>query len=59
MSDSYNIKPLLKINDMKTYFYTKRGIVPAVDNVSLEILKGQIVGLWENQAVEKALWLCL
>ena len=36
---------LLEINNMKTYFYTKKGTVPAVDDVSINISKGQIIGL--------------
>ena len=36
---------LLKINDIKTQFFTKRGIVPAVDGVSIEIPRGEIIGL--------------
>lgn len=36
---------LLKINNLKTYFYTDKGIVPAVDDIDLCINKGQIVGL--------------
>jgi len=36
---------LLKINNLKVYYYTRRGIVKAVDNVSLSINKGEMVGL--------------
>jgi len=36
---------LLKINNLKVYYYTRRGIVKAVDNVSLTINKGEMVGL--------------
>jgi len=36
---------LLKINNLKVYYYTRRGIVKAVDNVSLAINKGEMVGL--------------
>ena len=35
----------LKIEHLKTQFHTRRGIVPAVDDVSIEIPKGKIVGL--------------
>ncbi len=35
----------LKIEHLKTQFETRKGIVPAVDDVSIEIPKGKIVGL--------------
>ena len=37
--------PILKINNLKTHFFTKAGILRAVDGVSLEIGAGEIVGL--------------
>ncbi|MEB3772356.1 MAG: ABC transporter ATP-binding protein, partial [Desulfurococcales archaeon] len=37
--------PLLEINGLKTYFYTLRGIVKAVDNVSLKLEKGETLGI--------------
>jgi oligopeptide/dipeptide ABC transporter ATP-binding protein len=36
---------LLKISDLKTYFYTDDGVVKAVDGVDLEINRSEIVGL--------------
>lgn len=36
---------LLYINNLKTYFYTQKGIVPAVDGVNIQVNRGQIVGL--------------
>ena len=35
----------LKIEHLKTQFHTSKGVVPAVDDVSIEIPKGTIVGL--------------
>ena len=37
--------PILQINDLKTHFFTKAGVLKAVDGVSLEIGAGEIVGL--------------
>jgi len=36
---------LLEVKNLKIYFYTKRGIVRAVDGVDLHVDKGEIVGL--------------
>lgn len=35
----------LKIENLKTQFHTRRGVVPAVDDVRIEIPKGKIIGL--------------
>ena len=36
---------LLEINNLRTYFFTEDGIVPAVDGIDLKIQRGQTVGL--------------
>ena len=36
---------LLKINNLKTYFHTRAGTNPAVDDISFSINKGEIVGV--------------
>ncbi len=36
---------LLRIEGLKTYFYTLRGIVKAVDDVSFELEKGEVLGI--------------
>lgn len=38
-------KPLLNVSNLKTYFYTTRGIVKAVDDVSFDIYKGESIGI--------------
>lgn len=38
-------KPLLKVDNLVTEFQRKSGTLTAVNNVSLEILKGQVLGL--------------
>jgi len=36
---------LLKIEDLKTYYFTESGVVKAVDGVTLNIEKGELLGL--------------
>lgn len=36
---------LLEISDLRTYFFTEAGVVKALDGISLEVDKGQTVGL--------------
>jgi len=36
---------LLRINNLKTHFFTKKGVVPAVDGVSISVPKSSIIGL--------------
>ena len=38
-------KPLLEVKNLKTYFFTKLGIVKAVDGVSFSVNRGQVMGL--------------
>ena len=38
-------KPALAVEDLKTYFYTKSGVVKAVDGVSFSVRRGNIMGL--------------
>ena len=34
---------LIEVKNIKTYFYTAQGVVPAVDDVSFEIYNGETV----------------
>jgi oligopeptide/dipeptide ABC transporter ATP-binding protein len=36
---------VLKVEDLKTYFYTEEGVVKALEEISLEINKGEVLGL--------------
>ena len=38
-------EPLLKVINLKTYFFTDEGVVKAVDDVDLEIYKGETLGI--------------
>src|SRR5215207_11550160 len=38
-------EPLLEVRDLKTYFFTREGIVRAVDGVSFDIYGGEILGV--------------
>lgn len=38
-------EPLLKIRNLKAYYFTESGVVKAVDNVTLDIRKGELLGL--------------
>jgi oligopeptide/dipeptide ABC transporter ATP-binding protein len=39
------MEDILKIQDLKTYFFTEEGVFKAVDGVTLRIGKGQVIGL--------------
>ena len=38
-------KKLIEIKNLKTYFYTEEGVAKAVDGVSFDIYKGEVLGI--------------
>ncbi len=45
MKHSLHEKPLLEVRSLSTHFFTEEGVVRAVENVSIEIYPGEILGL--------------
>ena len=37
--------PLLEVRDLRTYIYTRRGVVKAVDGASLDVRRGETLGI--------------
>lgn len=40
-----DIQPILEIKNLKTYYRSRKGDVPAVDGVDLTLYPGEIVGI--------------
>ncbi len=38
-------EPVLKVEDLQTYFFTRNGVVKAVDGISFELQKGETLGI--------------
>lgn len=45
MKRRINMDHLLEVKDLKTYFHTEQGVVPAVDSVSFNVDKGETVAI--------------
>ncbi len=45
MTAGTGMKPLLEVRDLKTHFFTRAGVVKAVDGVSFSLATGQVLGL--------------
>jgi ABC-type dipeptide/oligopeptide/nickel transport system ATPase component len=37
--------PVLEVQDLKTYFFTRTGVVKAVDGVSFSLMPGETLGI--------------
>ena len=49
-----NNERVLEVKDLRTYFYTKEGVVKAVDGLSYHVKKGECVGLVGESACGKS-----
>ncbi|MBW2062896.1 MAG: ABC transporter ATP-binding protein [Deltaproteobacteria bacterium] len=54
MAGAKNNKPVLSVKELKTYFFSPQGIVRAVDGISFDVHKGEIVGLVGESACGKS-----
>ena len=45
MSDRSEVEATLSVRDLKTHFFTKAGVVKAVDGISFEVRPGEVLGL--------------
>ena len=45
MEQSKNNESVLKVSNLKTYFFTSEGVTKAVDGVDFEVKKGEVLGL--------------
>jgi peptide/nickel transport system ATP-binding protein len=39
------LPPLLRVEDLRTYFFTSNGVVRAVDGVSFDVERGEVIGI--------------
>ncbi len=46
---------ILRVSGLKTYFFTRRGIVKAVDDISFSLRKGEILGLVGESGAGKSI----
>jgi len=49
-----NKERILEVKDLRTYFYTKEGVVKAVDGLSYHVKKGECIGLVGESACGKS-----
>ena len=39
------MEKLIEVKNLKTFFYTEAGVAKAVNNISFDILKGEVLGI--------------
>jgi peptide/nickel transport system ATP-binding protein/oligopeptide transport system ATP-binding protein len=44
-ADAGGARPLLELDELRTHFFTFEGVAPAVDGVSFELAKGEVLGV--------------
>ena len=49
------MSPLLEVKNLKTHFFTKNGVVKAVDGISFSINKGEIIGIVGESGAGKSI----
>src|SRR5712691_6592835 len=45
MTHTVSGAPLLEVRDLRTYIYTRRGVVRAVDGASFSVARGETLGI--------------
>jgi oligopeptide/dipeptide ABC transporter ATP-binding protein len=50
-----NDREILRVSGLKTYFFTRKGVVKAVDDVSFSLSKGEILGLVGESGAGKSI----
>lgn len=49
------MEEILKVENLKTYFYTRKGIVKAVDDISFSVKQGEILGIVGESGAGKSI----
>ncbi len=44
------VRNVLEVKDLKMYYFTNKGVVKAVDNISFNLRKGEVLGLAGGRA---------
>ena len=54
MSGSNGAEPILEVRNLKTHFFTDKGVVKAVKGVNFSLANGQTLGIVGKAAVARA-----
>jgi peptide/nickel transport system ATP-binding protein len=55
MGDLRNVSPLLDVRDLRVEFPTRRGVLVAVDGISLQIMPGEVLGVVGESGAGKSM----